>query len=413
MFLSILLLLVAIAISTVAAYYSIIGLVTIFAAAVLPTAIMASVLEVAKVLTAAWLAENWKKVNFFLKSYLTFAVIVLMLITSLGIFGFLSKAHIQQTSNAKENVAQIETVITKIENNDNIIADSQAEIAKIENSVSVRNDEINAEIKREEERVRQAVADYQLLVDEQNEIINGARKNLDLLEKYLAENDVVAMQSLVGTNPDGKYGPATAKKVDEFRTQEEERVGELIASARNRVNELRDNQREERNKSTELINRLKSQIGVLELSASQLSQIEILKNKIRTSTEETQVLNEEKIELEKSYRELEAEVGPIRYVAEVVYDDVNETVLEDAVRFVILCLIFVFDPLAVLLVIASSQSIRYYRRLKKGENITHLSEEEFKEPEVDMKIDFKKKPAAHDTIENWSREKLKDHDNLE
>ena len=92
MFLSVLLLVVAIIISAVAAYYSIAGLITIFAAAVIPVIIMASVLEFAKVLTAAWLSHNWARTNFFLKSYLTFAVIVLMMITSLGIFGFLSKA---------------------------------------------------------------------------------------------------------------------------------------------------------------------------------------------------------------------------------------------------------------------------------------------------------------------------------
>ena len=90
-------LLVAIAISAVAAWYSIVGLMAIFAAAAIPIAIMGGVLEVGKLLTASWLYQNWTKVPWLLKSYLTTAVVVLMFITSMGIFGFLSKAHLDQT----------------------------------------------------------------------------------------------------------------------------------------------------------------------------------------------------------------------------------------------------------------------------------------------------------------------------
>lgn len=90
-------LLVAIAISAVAAWYSIVGLMAIFAAAAIPIAVMGGVLEVGKLLTASWLYHNWKICNVLLKYYLTAAVVVLMLITSMGIFGFLSKAHIDQT----------------------------------------------------------------------------------------------------------------------------------------------------------------------------------------------------------------------------------------------------------------------------------------------------------------------------
>ena len=99
----------------------------------------------------------------------------------------------------------------------------------------------------------------------------------------------------------------------------------------------------------------------------------------------------EKMKFEKMYREIETEVGPIKYVAEILYSEVDEGVLEDAVRFIILCLIFVFDPLAILLVIAGTSSITYYRQLKRGENLTHLSEEDFKK-ETDIIPTEKKKP---------------------
>ena len=96
MILAIITLLTALGISAVAAYYSIVGLMAIFSAAAFAIAVMGVVLEIGKLITASWLYQNWKRVPFLLKSYLTLAVVVLMFITSMGIFGYLSKAHIDQ-----------------------------------------------------------------------------------------------------------------------------------------------------------------------------------------------------------------------------------------------------------------------------------------------------------------------------
>ena len=104
----------ALCLSAVAAFYSLVGLAAIFAAAVVPIIIMGTILEVSKLVVASWLYRNWGPVPFLLKSYLTFAVIVLMVITSMGIFGFLSKAHIEQTAMSSENMAQIEVIDEKI-----------------------------------------------------------------------------------------------------------------------------------------------------------------------------------------------------------------------------------------------------------------------------------------------------------
>src|SRR6056300_1260595 len=95
MFIALLTLLSALSISGVAAYYSIIGLATIFPGAFWPVVIMGSVLEAGKLVCASWLYRNWKRTNILLRSYLFFAVIVLIMVTSMGIFGFLSKAHLQ------------------------------------------------------------------------------------------------------------------------------------------------------------------------------------------------------------------------------------------------------------------------------------------------------------------------------
>lgn len=406
MFLSVLLLIVAVIISAVAAYYSIAGLITIFAAAVVPVIVMASVLEFAKVLTAAWLSHNWKRINFFLKSYLTFAVIVLMLITSLGIFGFLSKAHIQQTADAKENVAQIEIVTDNIERKENEISDWQDEIVKIENSGLEKNTEINEQITIEETRLKDAVKEYEGLVSEQKELIQESRKNLNLVDKYTAENNITALQTLVGSPADGKYGKQTARKVAEYTEQEQNRVDILVSNARTRINELRDEQRNERVKSNELIDRLRSEISLDDIGVGDKQRIEFLKKKIDVAYAVLQDMNLEKMKFEKMYREIETEVGPIKYVAEILYSDVDEGVLEDAVRFIILCLIFVFDPLAILLVIAGTSSITYYRQLKRGENLTHLSEEDFKK-ETDIIPTEKKSPTSTIRLKNGIQKKLK------
>ena len=114
MILNILALLSAISISGVAAYYSIVGLTAIFSGAVIPIIIMGSALEVGKIVTTVWLHQNWTRVNFIVKWYLALAVVVLMLVTSMGIFGFLSRAHIEQGAPVGDVTAQIELLDEKI-----------------------------------------------------------------------------------------------------------------------------------------------------------------------------------------------------------------------------------------------------------------------------------------------------------
>src|SRR6056297_589747 len=114
MLIGILTLITALCISAVAIYYSVAGLVAIFAAAAIPIIIMGGVLEVSKLVTAVWLHRNWREATWWLKSYLTAAVVVLMFITSMGIFGFLSKAHIEQTAGAQQSAAQIEQLEEQI-----------------------------------------------------------------------------------------------------------------------------------------------------------------------------------------------------------------------------------------------------------------------------------------------------------
>jgi|TARA_B100001059_G_C17741247_1_gene531750 septal ring factor EnvC (AmiA/AmiB activator) len=243
MILAYLTLLTALAISGVAAYYSIIGLIAIFSASVIPIAVMGVVLETGKLVTAAWLYHYWKKVNVLLKTYLISAVFVLMFITSMGIFGFLSKAHIEQTSVSADNTLQIESI------------DSQ--------------------------------------ITRQRTDIDRAEKQLTLLDDAL------------------------------------EKYVELGAITKG-LNARKDQQGER----------------------------DALTTTINDATDNIATLTQTKYELRTKQNELIAEVGPIKYIAELVYGNSDTNTLEEAVRWVILILVWVFDPLAVLLLISANISIK-------------------------------------------------------
>ena len=153
MFLGILVFITALSISAVAIYYSIAGLVAIFAAAAVPIMIMGGALEIGKLVTAVWLHRYWKRTVWWLRTYLAIAVVVLMFITSMGIFGFLSKAHIEQTSASKESVEQVQRIETELARFNSIIVRAEEKINKAENSTSNRNDDINAQIEKSPEKI--------------------------------------------------------------------------------------------------------------------------------------------------------------------------------------------------------------------------------------------------------------------
>ena len=142
MFLAVLTLITALSISAVAIYYSVAGLVAIFAAAAVPIMIMGGTLEIGKLVTAVWLHRYWEKATWWLKTYLSIAVIVLMIITSMGIFGFLSKAHIEQTSASTESIEKIERLNTEIARQEIIINKAERKIEEAENQGASKKTEV-------------------------------------------------------------------------------------------------------------------------------------------------------------------------------------------------------------------------------------------------------------------------------
>lgn len=230
----------AIAISAVAAYYSIVGLATIFAAAFIPVVIMGSILEIGKLVTVTFLHRHWQNTSLLLKTYLTSAVVVLMFITSMGIFGFLSKAHIEQTATAGDNTIKIERLVGQIQREQRSIADAETVLLQLDGAV-------------------------QTLID---------------FDRIRGDSGAIATR--------------------ERQADERSALAESI------------------NASEEIIDQLQAERETLSIEQNAI----------------------------------EAEVGPIKYIAEFVYGEADKTLLDKAVRWVIIIIVSVFDPLAVALLIA-------------------------------------------------------------
>ena len=250
MFLTILTFISAISISIIAAAYSIIGLATLFAGAVVPIIAMGSALEIGKLVAASWLYQNWQNdVPKLLKTYLFTAIIVLIFITSMGIFGFLSKAHLDQVKPTSSNTIKIKTIDNQIMRQQNAIDRSEKTLTQLDKSIEV-----------------------------------------------FLDNDFAS------------------RGLKERQKQEEERKQLNIA--------------------------------------------------IKNASDEIAKLSNEKANLQLAQDKIEAEVGPIKYIAELIYGKNAQSHFDEAVRIVILILIFVFDPLAVLLLIAANISLKQWRTKK-------------------------------------------------
>lgn len=280
-------LLTALVLSGIAAWYSIVGLTAIFAAAVIPVIIMGASLEVAKVVTTVWLHRFWGKSGLLIKVYLIPAVLVLAAITSMGIFGFLSKAHLDQAKPAGNNIAKIERIDLQLDRERRKITDAEKVISQLDKAVQV-----------------------------------------------LLDNDRIR-------------GPDGAIAVRKSQQPERDSLSKIISESQTIIDNLED----------------------------------------------------KKFELNVAVRDLELEVGPIRYVAELVYED-GEGNLEKAVRGVILLLVVVFDPLALCLVIASlkARRIEFAEIEKKYKKV--LPEDSAKIEESPVKIDeIKEVSTVEDIVE--------------
>ena len=399
MILGLLTLITALSISAVAIYYSVAGLMTIFAAAAIPIMIMGGILEVSKLVTAVWLHKHWSRATWWLKTYLSTAVVVLMFITSMGIFGFLSKAHIEQTASAQEGQAQIVRLDAEIARNEEVIARAEAKVKDLESSGTGASTQVQEQIDIEQARIDSAYERIQPAIDEQNAIIAQqtelfqselAKIDADLakLQGYIDAGDIEKAQGMVGAKADGAYGPKTAAAFTAYQERkaqerdewlqriQDSQQNEVVVAARNEIKRLRTSAEEQIAQSNALINNLREQLKVNETNNLQTI-INEQNERVRSASSEIDQLLDQKFELQAEYRKLEAEVGPVKYIAEFIYGEKADTnMLEEAVRWVILIIIFVFDPLAVLLLIAAQYTFEFNRKRKDDNGDWHRQYEQ-------------------------------------
>lgn len=369
---------VALTISAVAAYYSIVGLTAIFAAAVLPVIIMGSVLEVAKITTAVWLHLYWHEASILMKTYLTSATVVLMFITSMGIYGFLSKAHIEQSANAGEISAQIERIDGLIQREEQVIARANNTIDSFSQQVSNADTDIQNRIVAQERIISDIERRLANDIAVQNELIASASGSsvldteLDRVEEQIAtlnqllqQNDVSALQALVGATVDGVRGPNTNRLISEYQNSLESQRTQLLAeitsqsqapnpivdAARQEITRLQQAANSEIARAQEAINSFRNQL-VMVTTADNSEAIAQQQETITQANLRIDELTTQRFDLESQRRLIEVEVGPVKYIAELVYGESNEQLLEQAVRWVIIILVLVFDPLAVVLILA-------------------------------------------------------------
>lgn len=286
-------LLTALTLSSIAAWYSILGLTAIFAAAVIPIIVMGGALEISKVVTTVWIHRYWSRCSLPMKMYLVPAVAVLALITSMGIFGFLSKAHLDQTLPTGDVAAQVALLDERIKVEKDNLQAQRDNIASARDALSQMNNQVNARLDR-------------------------------------------------GTSEQGAERAVTIRK---------QQKAERAALSK----EIQD------------------------------SQDEIEKINLRIAK-----LNEERIPIASKLRKVEAEVGPVKYIAALIYgDQLDQNLLERAVRWVIILLVIVFDPLALCLVIASISSRKWEDDDLENEKNTPIEISHVPVPKDDVKVENK------------------------
>ena len=407
----------ALAVSAVAAYFSIVGLMAIFSG--LPQSILAMgvVLEIAKLVTASWVYQYWKKTSLLMRSYMVSAVIILSVITSIGIFGFLSKAHLDQSASTGDAVAQVERIQDLIQRENLRITTAEEQITRVESGGSL---DVSESIKQQEE-IRDTAWDR--IQDDVEYAENQIEKIREGLESDLSkkQSELDALDDIVKSYTDqGTTGGVfsrednVAKGIEIRESQKTERdrisleMGELrgyaetqIAGYRNQIGEYRASVQDTIDGANREINRLREQGA--DDQASRDEQIDTIQERIDSAYAKIDEYNVELFDKQSIVRDIEKEVGPIKYVAQLLYGNSGAGAVDNAVTLLILLLVFVFDPLAIVLVLAANLSWKE----KQGELITPMTVDE---TVVEEQIIPEEEPSGMPTdelpeMEDWVKDK--------
>ena len=349
MFIAILTLLSALSISGVAIFYSVIGLATIFPGAFVPVVIMGAVLEVGKLITASWLYRNWKFTPFMLRTYLTTAVIILSLITSMGIFGFLSKAHLEQNLASDTLIQRIQILNDKIDSEKNSILRQNAVIDRLEKSINRSTGTADGDIEVQQSIIADANEKLKTLLTVETNTVKDLNDRLKVLDKNVSD--------ILTSNKSFFNEEKAAADLKASQKAEREQIAINVKEAQKRIAELKADHKAETAEAKTVMANMRS--GSQDNKSTFTQEIETAEQKIFDSQGRIDLFIVDKQPLEKEMLTLEAEIGPVKYIAALAVDwgwtDKVET--SKAVRWVILIIICVFDPLAVLLLIAANQSL--------------------------------------------------------
>jgi hypothetical protein len=337
-----------------------------------------------------------------MKVYLVSAVLVLMFLTSMGIFGYLSKAHIEQVGAGQENAAQIQRITSELKRQTEIVSRAEERARTLETTGTGADANVNSQIRTEQGRIDSALARVQPAIEEQQRIIDGQTKlysdqvakideQLAQLQKFIDAKEVDKAQALVGVKVDGDWGPGTARAVTTWRTAraterttavaklEEANRDPTIRAARDEILRIRKTVETQVAESNKLIDRLRNQLGKGD-TASVETLVNEQQEKIKVANAEIETLTQKKYMLEAEYRKLEVEVGPIKYIAELVYgDSTDQSMLERAVRWVTMLIVAVFDPLAAMMLLAATESMTWIRRVLPAPAVVPAAPDPIKE----------------------------------
>lgn len=390
----------AIFLSSIAAYFSIAGLVTIFPGAIISIIVMAFGLELAKIVVAVWSHTNWNFISKLIKFYLSFSVIVLMAITSTGIFGFLSKSHIEHNSNISfieqslsETERKIELENETISRIKHLINEKKESMSQDKNSNKDSRVSIEAQIEsiyeREDSRIQQI-----------NSEIKSNKERLTVLDDQLNQ---------LRNQKTGFFSSNKSKieKLEQSQSKEREYISSQIESLNDSISETRNTSKKESDLLREKISQISFQ--KYEIDPKDLKFIDEQQALINASLQSIENLNLKKFEGENKILTFENELGPIKYISDLINDFTGSSLdTEFAVRIVIVLLVSVFDPLAIVMIVCAYKDI--HRSNKSEGGFQTFQEESEPDEEILVAEETARDPTKYPQEKSKSRKGYKfDH----
>lgn len=347
----------AISISLTAAYFSIVGLATMFPGSKEAIIIMGGVLEVGKLVAAVWLHKEWHSAFKFIRNYLLIAVIALSIITSMGIFGFLSRSHVEHTASMEKEQALVSQIESKISREKEFISKKNELINKIESRQSSSAGNKDETISRLTDRIKDIKEETESRIKKEQEIINKYELRIKELDEELIDSKSTGLFS----------NKKDYNKISLKQKEERASILQMTSESESRVNSVRS-------EALTSINETRSQIDSASLIKDDFITADPNTSKytaeIDASYDRITELENQSFEYGEGLRALETEMGPITYIVEAVKDWTGaELDTGKGIRIIIIILIFVFDPLAILLLIAATMSYAEVKRRKEEGNL--------------------------------------------